>query len=306
MFYGIAYGATADVALQRILDSKRVFGKADVARLKPLDSEALTFVPSSVSTPDVGIRLSESDRKTLILTIPGSSNAETARLNGNLRNDFFPYDIKSATVFLETAGFKLSDGKSGLKTELSDVGSLKISAGESSRPLAIDLQIPPLPSMFAPEVIFGNGYRLTGVLRLRLTDQKLVVSPKFVSSMNELFPKDPLPDLFVPGTSSERSITEQPLVIQVEYPTWPLLVAVLAATLLLGLLSVPLFMMGRVTKYKVSVDGHDRIYALKPFGSVEIRNMQGDRIGVLKRGVGHPNAVKDEKYKAVSVRIQQS
>lgn len=304
MFYGIAYGAAADVALKRILDSKRVFGQANVARLKPLDSEALTFVPSSVSTPDVGLRLSETDRKTLILTIAGSSKAETARLNGNLRNDFFPYDIKSAIVSLETAGFKQNDGKSGLKTRLSDVGSLKVGAGETSKPLVIDLQIPPLPSMFDPEVIFGNGYRIAGVLRFRLADQKLGVSPKFVSSMNDLFPKDPLPDLFVPGESSERSVTEQPLIIQVEYPTWPLLVAVLAGLLLLGVVATPLFLMARVTKYKVIVDGHERTYALKPFATVEIRNMQGDRVGVLKRGFGRPDAIKDEKHKAVSIRVQ--
>lgn len=304
MFYGIGYGAAADLVLRQILESKRVFGQASVARLKPLNAEALTFVPTSVSTPDVSLRLSENDRKTLILSIPASSNASTARLNGKLRNDFYPYDIKTAIASVDSFGFKRGDGKDSLNVKLSGAGLLKIEAGGDSPALAIDLQIPPIPSMFDPEVIFGKGYRIAGVLRFKLTDQKLAVSPKFVNSMNELFPRDPLPDLFVPGENSKGSTTDQPLIIQVEYPTWPLLVLISAGLIGLSALVSAFMLLNRATKYKVTIDGHERTIALKAFGSAELRDIRGQRVGILKRGFGRPLATRDEKFESLLIRIQ--
>lgn len=300
MFYGIAYGDAADAVLRHMLDSKRVFGQANVARLKPLDSEALTFIPKSVDTPGVKVSLSEQDRKTLVLTVPADSQARSARLTGNLRNDFFPYDIVTARPALTASGF-LRDGNSGLAARLVAHEVLKIAVGDTSPDVSVDLQIPPLPSMFSPEVIFGAGYRLGGVLQFELRDQRLIVSPAFVSYLNDLFPRDPLPDLLIPGESSRSSTTRQPIVIVVEYPVWPLiLLGVLGLTTLVGLIG-GMVVMGKSTRYKVTIDGHERAMALKRFASVELRNARGERVGVLKRRFGRPQVLKDEKFKTVSI-----
>lgn len=303
MFYGLAYGDAAEAVLRQMLDSKRVFGQANVARLKPLDAEALTFVPKSVETPGVTVRLSDQDKKTLILTMPADSQARSARLTGKLRNDFYPYDIASATPTLNATGF-LREGGTGLNAQLKAPDSLNIAVGDVSPDVSVDLQIPPLPSMFSPEVVFGAGYRLAGVLQFELRDQRLVVSPSFVAYMNELFPRDPLPDLLIPGESSRSSITQQPMVIVVEYPIWPLLALGSVVLLAVGGLVGGFILMGRSTQYKVSIDGHERTIALKPFGSAELRNIRGERVGTLRRGLGRPQVQKDEKFKTISIAVR--
>lgn len=303
MFYGLAYGDAADVVLRQMLDSKQVFGQANVARLKPLNAEALTFVPKSVDTPGVNARLSEQDRKTLVLTIPAGSQARSARLTGVFRNDFYPYDIESAKPSLTASGF-LREGYAGLTTRLNGPELLTIDAGGTSPEVSVDLQIPPLPSLFSPEVIFGAGYRLAGVLQFELLDQRLVVSPTFVSYLNELFPRDPLPDLLIPGESSWTSTTRQPLVIVVEYPVWPLMLIGALALLTSGGLIGGFVLMGRSSRYKVSIDGHERIITLKRFSNAELRNSRGESIGMLKRGFGRPQVLKQDKFKDVSVSVR--
>jgi hypothetical protein len=303
MFYGIAYGAEANAVLRQMLDSKRIFGQAGVARLKPLDAEALTFIPVSVDTPGAKVRLSEQDRKTLIITISAGSQSRSARLTGTLRNDFYPYDITGATLGVETVGFQ-REGRANLGVKLTNTESLSIRTRSESSVLGFDLQIPPLPSIFSPEVVFGRGYRIEGALKFQLRDQQLAVSPQFISSMNELFPRDPLPDLFVPGQSSRGSVTEQPLVILVEYPTWPLVALVAMVLLALGGAAGGFLLLGRTTKYRVTVDGHERTYALKPFSRTELGNARGERVGTIQRGLGRATAVKDEKFKSLSIHIQ--
>jgi hypothetical protein len=147
MVYGLAYGEAAEAVLRQMLDSKRVFGQANVARLKPLDAEALTFVPKSVDTPSVTVRLSDQDKKTLILTMPADSQTRSARLTGKLRNDFYPYDIASATPTLNATGF-LREGGTGLNAQLKAPDSLNIAVGDVSPDVSVDLQIPTMPSMF--------------------------------------------------------------------------------------------------------------------------------------------------------------
>jgi hypothetical protein len=303
MIYGMAYGGAADAVLQQMIASRRVFGDTPVARLKPLNAEALTFVPTAAGSAAVKVRLSPHDRRTLIISFSAGSRPERAQLQGKLRNDFFPYDIQSASLDLQTQGFE-SRGRGKLEAKLNTPRLSDIPAGGESGVVSIDLQIPPLPSMFSPDVVFGTGYRMGGTLQLRLDDQVLAVSPKFVGAMNGLFPRDPLPDLFTPGSSARSSITDQPLVIEVEYPTWPLMVVSAAVLLSLFAGGGALTLARRETRYKVSIDGSERTYAMRPFGQAELRNGQGERIGTLKRGWGPPRAEMDPRFRSASVRIR--
>lgn len=303
MIYGIAYGEAAALALQQMLESGRVFGAANVARLKPLDAEALTFIPTTVANPDVRVQLSSHDQKTLILTFPARSRPDIALLKGHFRNNFYPFDIRSAQLQLNTRGFE-RDGVNRLQAELRHSGALAIPAGAATEELEIALHIPPLPSMFAPEVIFGGGHSVAGVLEFRLQQQRLVINPDFVASMNQLFPRDPLPDLFVPGEAAAASITQQPLIIRVEYPLWPLLVTAVAALALLAATVLLLLLLGRRSSYRVEVDGHSQQYAMRTFSSQALCNSRGERVGTLQRKLGQPTAVLSEKFKTLRVSIR--
>ena len=179
-----------------------------------------------------------------------------------------------------------------------------LAVGAASAPVLVDLQIPPMPSMFALQVLLGREHQLPGVLRFELSQQQLVLAPDFVRTMNELFPGDPLPDLFVPGEQARLSVTDQPVVIQVTYPSWPLLLLLGAVLFVLLLLAVVFWLLQKSRKYSVSIDGHPFECRLKSFGSAVLRNAQSETIGRLRRRPLQPAAELEPKYKHIQVTIR--
>ena len=299
MFYALAYGDQADAVLQKMLQVNQPFGKK-AARLKPLNAEALTFVPKGVKSSAVQARLAP-DRKTLVMTFAAASKPEAAELIGQFRNDFYPHDIQSAKLGIDSKGFA-SHGKDKIAIGLSTDRLFNIPAGALSPEVKVNIQVPAIPSAWSPEVIFGNGYRLRGVIRFELDDQKLLLSKDFTKEMAALFPGDPLPDLFVPGDSARKSLTTQNLIIEVEYPSWPLLLLAILALLLVGGIMGLILTARREKIYRVSVDGIQKTYGLRPFAEVILKGPQGDRVGTLKRRFGNPSFLLD-KGKTNIVRI---
>ena len=169
--------------------------------------------------------------------------------------------------------------------------------------MRVKIKVPAIPSPWDPKVIFGNGYKAEGVIRFELEDQKLTISKDFNQSMAELFPKDPLPDLFIPGDSAKKSTTRQSLIIVVEYPIWPMLVTALLGLLLVGFGIGCLFVLRQEKRFHVSIDGVQKSYAMRRFSEVVIKNQQGERVGILKRGLGRPVSVLD-KGKNCSVQLR--
>ncbi len=299
MIYALAYGDPADQLLQEMLVANMPFGKQP-ARLKPLDAEALIFVPKGVTSKNVDAHLA-SDDKTLVLTFSADSKPETAELVGRFRNDFYPYDIKSAEVEIDTEGFR-AVGNGKITTELSTQEISNITAGGLSPDVNVKIKIPAIPSPWDPEVIFGNGYTSKGVILFKLQDQRLSISKEFGLSMSKLFPLDPLPDLFVPGESAKKSVTRQSFIIRVNYPSWPLLVTAILGVMLAGGLISGIFVLRREKIFRVSVDGAQKSYGLRPFSNAVIKDQQGARVGIVKRGLGQAVPVLD-KGKTNSVRL---
>lgn len=296
MVYVLAYGAAADLVLQQMLAANVPFGQQP-ARLKPLNAEAMTFVPTGVKGNEV--KASLPDRKTLVLSFDASSKPEQVVVRGHFRNDFYPYDIHSANVGLATA-FK--GGQEGIAAELSTNRISAVPAGGTSNDVVVKISVPPLPSAWSPEVIFGSGYKVAGVMRFELSDQQLEISKKFTQSMSELFPSDPLPEMFIPGESAKRSVTDQPLLISVAYPILPLLIVAGGALLVLGGTIFGFVASRREKIYRVSVDGVQKTFGMRPGSEVVLKNQAGERVGVLKRGFGKPLASLD-KGKNCQIRV---
>lgn len=287
MIYAMAYGKPANDALERLIAAKLPF-EDQPARLKPLNADAVTFVPTGVAKQGNFSASLGADRNTLVLQFDSSSKPEVAVINGVFRNDFFPYDIRSADVSLNV---KFRGESHGIQSEIEPRELAAVSAGKQSALVAVKIGIPPLPSMWAhPEIIFKSGYQAQAIMEFSLTNQKLQLSPDFVKRMNALFPGDPLPEIFVPGESAKQSVTSRPLLVKVEYPVWPLVVlALLAGAIIFGGLWL-LTAITRPRKFTVIVDGMQKTYTLKACGECMLYSDRGDRIGTLKRGLGKPTA----------------
>lgn len=299
MIYAMAYGDFANDLLEKLIASKLPF-EDQPARLKPLNADAVTFVPTGVAKQGNISASLGSDLSTLVLQFDSSSKPEVAVVNGVFRNDFFPYDIRSADVSLDV---KFRGENYGIQSAIEPHELYSVPAGKESAVVAVKIGIPPLPSMWShPEIIFKSGYQAQAIMEFTLANQKLQVSPDFVKRMAELFPGDPLPEIFVPGESAKQSITSRPLLVKVEYPVWPLIVlALLAGAIIFGGLWL-LTAITKAKKFTVVVDGMQKTYTLKAFGDCALYSDRGDRIGTLKRGLGKPTSrLEDGRKEQVNI-----
>lgn len=293
MIYAIAYGKPANDLLENLIANKLPF-EDQPARLKPLNSDAVTFVPTGVGKQGNFRASLAPDRNTLLIQFDSSNKVEEAVINGVFRNDFYPYDINSAEVSLDA---KFSGGNHGIQSAIEPHHLSSVATGKESKAVSVKISIPPLPDMWShPEIIFKSGYQAQAIMEFTLANQQLQLSPDFVQRMNKLFPGDPLPEIFVPGQSAKQSVTTRPLLITVEYPVWPLVVIAVLFLVLLAGGGWFLTAVTRPRKYTVIVDGMQKTYSLKALGGCVLYSDSGDRIGTLKRSFGKPTACPEEGF----------
>jgi hypothetical protein len=285
MVYAIAYGKPANSLLESLIAAELPF-RGQPARLKPLDADAITFVPTGVANKgNFSVGLAD-DQSTLVLQFDSSNRPEVAVINGVFRNDFYPYDIASATVSMDV---RFLGESHGIRSAIEPLAITSVTAGKRSTAFAVSIGVPPLPGIWShPEIIFKSGYQAEAIMTFRLANQKLRLSQDFTKRMNGLFPGDPLPEIFVPGESARQSVSVRPLVVKVAYPIWPLIVLVL---FMLIVVAGGAWLTSAVTKpkkYTILVDGKQKTYTLKAFGASPLYSDRGDKIGMLRRGLGKP------------------
>ena len=103
--------------------------------------------------------------------------------------------------------------------------------------------------------------------------------------MNELFPGDALPDVFIPSGEATTSETRLPVVLKISYPLGPVLMLLgLFVLLLIGALLAALLIAGKKT-LTVIVEGVPQSYPLKPFSKAGVYDAQQNKVATLKRGL---------------------
>jgi hypothetical protein len=281
MVYGIAFGTNAGQELKRKMTSQglsRLFDGALPARLKPLNEEAVTFVPKGTKkSADVEVYL-EKDGKTLDIQFNASSAASVVDIQGVFRNDFYPYTINNARVNLVT-----NLDRANIKNNISINALQKLEPGSESIPLVIHMELPPLKSQWNPEVIFKSGYKISGNLQLTLADQELSISKGFSEKMNSLFPQVPLPDLFRPSSQSRESTTTIPVVVSVIYPIWPLVVLLSGVGVLIAGGMASWIASRKSKKIAVMIDHNKQVINMGAGRKVELRNEAGEHVATLSR-----------------------
>lgn len=282
MIYALAYGQKAGVALEQVLNQPALASllKDDRVRLKPLTQAAVRFIPTGVEdTQDVSAELAP-DQQTVILNINVDSSPKTAVLLGKFENQFNPYQIHDAKI-----GMTLDMPGEALNSNISLDRLTDLEPGARSDELKISLQLPPLPSQWSSDVIFSSGYQRAGSISINLSEQQLRISQGFITRMNELFPGDALPDVFIPSGEATTSETRLPVVLKISYPLGPVLMLLgLFVLLLIGALLAALLIAGKKT-LTVIVEGVPQSYPLKPFSSAGVYDSNQNRVATLKRGL---------------------
>ncbi|MEW6418079.1 MAG: hypothetical protein AB1480_08160 [Nitrospirota bacterium] len=203
-----------------------------------------------------------------------------------MENLFYPYRIVSANLSAQIEG---KGWTNNLPISPKRIENLAPGSGTSDVVVEIPIRAE-LPKVWSLTSLFdfGRQVRIPSVIRVRLENQQLRIDDAFLNRLGEIFPGDPLPDVFVPPASVQESIATIPLLIRVNYPLLPLLV-VIGSVIVLVLSGIFLFSRSRsVGSYEIMVDGISRRISVRRFSSQAIFDEAGQQIGVIKRKGGSP------------------
>ncbi len=277
--FGIAYGAPAASYLQKLVaggDVAKTFS-VPAALLKPLTVSAVSFVPTRVVGPVSRVR---EESGVLRMDLPAKNHPQSFAITGQFTNHFYPYFIVSADA---SADILLAGRKYPVPLAPNVLQNVQPNAG--SAPVTLRFTLPAM-STWSLATIFGAGKNIPAVLQLQLQNQRLAISPEFVSVIDRILPDAPMPEIFRPDPNVHSSQTDIPIMVRVQYPIWPLLL--LLAGLLVLVLAV-LFVLYRLAQTgskaaQIRVNGKVMTVRLARGKTQNVRDENGDMVATIKRG----------------------
>ena len=135
----------------------------------------------------------------------------------------------------------------------------------------------------------GKQVILPAQVQVTLYEQQLSLSDQFKQNLQDLFPNDPLSDVFVAPSNIQSSTAIIPVQFRLQYPLWS--VMVMMAGILFGiLLLIFLFvLLSKSKRYDVLINGSKKqSIQLKPFSTQNIYGENAKIIAVAKRGLSKP------------------
>ena len=141
----------------------------------------------------------------------------------------------------------------------------------------------------------GTEYTTMGKIELALEHQELKVSKTFIDRMANIFPGDPLPDVFQPGKEANASAVSLPVEMRVKYPVYPLIIVGVIALLALATAVVLFATLMRTATYIVRIEGGERrSVSMRCLTSttLELKDRRGKLQHIkVRRGFGQPKTV---------------
>jgi hypothetical protein len=281
MVYAFAIGPEGARELDRLLATGRVQQviTEPPARLKPIDRDTVGLRPRKVEGVP-GVTFSMAPGGMLRADVDAAVRAPTASIAWNLENRMYPYTISSAVL---TASSHV-----GGENRPITLGSARVTdlAPGKAQPLASTMQLPvkALPGNWSLAALqsAGSAYVLPGRIELNLSGQKLVLSQAFRQRMADLFPGDPLPDIFTPPENIQASTAVLPLEVRVHYGMGPLLALGAAAMALLAAAGAAATLYGRPRKAFVTVEDELRTMQGRAGSTQPIYDKAGLQVAQLK------------------------
>ncbi|KQQ87836.1 hypothetical protein [Massilia sp. Leaf139] len=281
MVYAFAIGESGARALDSLLASgaiKRIITEPP-ARLKPLDRNTVRLVPRKVENAP-GVTFAMGANGVLRADVAPDATAPNAKIGWNLENTMYPYTIVSAALSARS-----TLGGEGRAVSL---GSSRVATLAPGKPQPLDstLQLPTaqLPGKWSMAALkaAGSAYVLPGTIELHLADQKLALSQGFRSRMTELFPGDPLPDIFTPPSQVQASTAVLPIEVRVHYGSGPLIAAGGALLALLAAGAAAAYGWMRPRRAVLTVEDEQRVMHARTGTVQPIYDKAGNEVARLK------------------------
>jgi len=281
MVYAFAIGEGGARALDALLASGAVRSivTEPPARLKPLDRNTVRLVPRKVENAP-GVSFAMGQNGVLRADVAPDATSPTAKIGWNLENTIYPYTIVSAAL---SARSTLGGEPRGVT-----LGSTRIAAlaPDKPQPLGSTLRLPvaQLPGKWSLAALksAGSAYVLPGTIELHLADQQLALSSGFRQRMTELFPGDPLPDIFTPPNQVQASTAVLPIEVRVHYGSGPLLAAGAGLLALLAAAAAAAYGWMRPRRALVTVEDEQRTMHARTGTVQPIYDKAGNEVARLK------------------------
>ncbi|MBB3220961.1 hypothetical protein [Pseudoduganella umbonata] len=251
------------------------------ARLKPLDQDTVRLVPARVeNTPGVRYAVLPDGRLRAELDAGKSASATPdARITWRLENTMYPYTITAADISAQAA---LAGEVKPVALQTDSVRNL---APGRPQPLASSLSLPVanLPGKWSMAALStaGSAQVIPGRIEVRLANQRLELSQAFRQRMAELFPGDPLPDIFTPPARIQHSRAVLPVEVRLQYGAGPLLAAIGGLFAVLAAAGALAVAATRGRKVLVTVDGEPRTIRTKAGARTPLYNTAGEQVAEL-------------------------
>jgi hypothetical protein len=223
----------------------------------------------------------------------------TVTIQAKLENLFYPYVIQQAII--EAA---LLSGKERMPVRVEPTAVKHLQPG-AEQPVEVSFSLPmaQVPSAWSVQALTAMGKQvlLPLTVEMGLTGQHLALSEGFADKLRELFPGDPISEMFTPPNSVKASHVRVPLLVRIQYPLTPVLALVGALLAVVGGLAALSLSSSSSKRYEVVVDGKKRNVMLKPFASLAITDGEGRSVGAIKRCFGRPHVVSMVEGHSVSL-----
>jgi hypothetical protein len=284
MVYALAYSDEAGAYLEKIMDTGKlkVF-KELPARLKPLDQDTVSIVPGEVLPSNTKTILGQ-DKKTLIFEFDATNKPKQIILSTRIKNLLYPYKIDSANLAYSYQDIRGQD--LGIKLDKSQLTN--ISPGQvADVKMLIDIPLNSIPSIWSSESIAAMGDVVTvrAAIKLNLVNQQLSIDDAFNARIAQIFPNDPLSQVFKPSDRVSSSEQVIPVIFQIQYPMTPFWVLILGLLVTLGggLYLLSAFQNPKI--YRFNIDGENKTYRLKAMQVVPIKDDYDQLIGTVRKNV---------------------
>lgn len=303
MVYALAYGAKAETELNQLVQSgqmSKVFTQQP-ALLKPLDKEAVRLIPTGVKNSSTIQASLAADQKTLVFNLEPKDVIPELKLTADLKNNFYPYNIAATQV---DAKLTLANGmQAPIKISQSDIQLV----GKENVKLEFNLPIPShlIVSPWSFEVFkaMGKAVTIPATINVTLYEQKLSLSDEFKGNLQQLFPGDPLSDVFVAPQNIQSSTAQIPVQFKLQYPLWPVVLMIVGILLLIVFAIVAAALSSKRKRYEVWVNGlKKQTIQIKPFGKCSIYGDAGREIAIVKRGLSDATVESLDKETLVTIR----
>lgn len=289
MVYALAYGKSAEQDLNQLVESGKIakIFTQQPALLKPLDKEPVQMIPQGVENSSTISASLSPDHKVLIFDLAAKNVIPEIKLKAELKNNFYPYNIAAAKV---DAKLILANGQQApIQISQSQVNLLTKENIKLEFNLPIPADVVVSPWSWTAFKAMGKKVIIPAQVQVTLYEQKLTLSDQFKQNLQDLFPNDPLSDVFVAPSNIQSSTAVIPVQFRLQYPIWSVLVIMTGFILSLMLLIILFALSSKAKRYDVLINGiKKQSIQLKPFSKQNIYGENAKLIAIAKRGLSKP------------------